>query len=199
MATTYPEIFAALAAPFHKEARLYPYVSIPTFPGYLLGANGVVLSQWVRGRWKKRRTKWRRLLTPPDNHGYAQVNLYRVHEGTRHHFKVHILMTTVFFGLRTERMETRHLDGNRMNPSIDNLCYGTSLENSADQIRHGMTNRGTKCHASKLDEGRVLEIVRRRLSGERTGVLAREFGISAPSVSDIMTGRTWGHLTGISR
>jgi hypothetical protein len=36
-------------------------------------------------------------------------------------------------------LEVRHLDGNRTNPKLNNLKYGTRIENMQDAILHGTT------------------------------------------------------------
>jgi hypothetical protein len=41
-------------------------------------------------------------------------------------------------------MECRHADGNRANPRLSNLSWGTSGDNNLDQVRHGTHNNASK-------------------------------------------------------
>jgi len=41
-----------------------------------------------------------------------------------------------FVGPRPYNMECRHLDGNKLNNNLDNVCWGTHTENSKDSIDH---------------------------------------------------------------
>lgn len=52
---------------------------------------------------------------------------------------VHELVLRAFVGPRPKtdaRGEIRHLDGDKTNNHIDNLKYGTIIENAADRVRH---------------------------------------------------------------
>jgi hypothetical protein len=55
--------------------------------------------------------------------------------------------------------------------------------------------RGRPGPNSKLTPDQAREVRRRAREGERTSVLAGEFGISAPTVCDIKAGRSWTNLT----
>lgn len=71
-----------------------------------------------------------RMLNPKvDDKGYYQVGI-----GGRT-MRVHRLVLAAFVG--PSPMLGRHLDGNPKNNRLDNLRYGTPLENSADRIIHG--------------------------------------------------------------
>ena len=170
------------------------YRDVPGFPGYRVGSDGTVWSQWVQSRWRQRRNTWRRLKTPPDNHGYPQVGL-RSDAGKRH-FKVHVLLCWVFYGPRPDGLVTRHLNDDRADNRVSNLSYGTYLENAADTIAHGRTNRGERCHASKLTAAQVLEIRHRAAGGELLKQMAGEYGVSYATMSEIARGRTRGHIGG---
>lgn len=197
----FAESFKSAASKF-GIGRFYPgpvlYLAAPGFPGYMLGSDGTVWSQWIKGRWRKRRPVWRRLSTPPDNAGYPQVNLYHVgeDEGGRVHCKVHVIIAEAFLGKRPEGLLIRHLNGNPADNHIENLAYGTDAENCADTIFHGRTNRGTRAPSSKLSDDDVRSIRERAASGEKQKDLAAEYGVSEPTISEIVNRRTWGHLEG---
>ena len=49
----------------------------------------------------------------------------------------HRLVMFAFVGPCPPGQEVRHLDGDKLNPSLDNLVYGTRSENMRDMVRHG--------------------------------------------------------------
>src|SRR5688572_6260712 len=69
--------------------------------------------------------------------GYAKVNLYgRGHNGGAQRL-IHHLVLEAFVGPCPEGMECRHVDGSPPNNRLDNLSWGTHVENEADKRRHG--------------------------------------------------------------
>ena len=83
--------------------------------------------------------------------GYACVSLSS--DCMSRMFNVHALVLLAFAGPRPDGMEVRHLDGNRLNPNVNNLVYGYPEDNALDRKHHGTTNYlGT-------DYSDILEIV----------------------------------------
>lgn len=86
-------------------------------------------------------SNWRgygpRLMKPDLNsHGYSRVRL--TINGKRKVYLVHKLVAEKYLGPKpTPAHEVRHLDGNRQNNSVSNLCWGTRKENAADRTKHG--------------------------------------------------------------
>lgn len=96
-------------------------------------------------------------------------------------------------------METRHLDGTRTNNQLDNLCWGTKVENTQDQVRHGThaDNRGERHGHAKLTESIVI-LIRQLWSIRWMGVtqveLGEMFNISNKTVSDLVHRKRWKHI-----
>jgi hypothetical protein len=170
------------------------YKPVPGFPGYLVGSDGSVWSKWERGRWKRMAKTWGRLRTPPGSDGYPQVNLSNPATGEKRHFKVHLLVLSVFVGPKSKGQCARHLNGDRADNRLENLTYGSYAENSADTSRLGRTSRGERSPAAKLTPMDVMEIRRRVAAGALQKHLAAEFGVSTTTVCGIMARRTWRHL-----
>jgi len=78
------------------------------------------------------------LLRPKLTRGYHQVVLSV--SGVRNLRYVHQLVCEAFNGQRTAR-DTRHLDGNPLNNTPQNLKWGTPQENANDRVLHGRTDR----------------------------------------------------------
>lgn len=77
-----------------------------------------------------------------NDNGYPSVRI--VVDGKRKRIAVHVLVARTHLEPRpSHKHEIRHLDGNKMNPSADNLAWGTAKENAEDRERHGRTSRGS--------------------------------------------------------
>ena len=109
---------------------------------YTVSSLGRVKSFCAHGRWKTGPEG--RLMTISVNKisGYATVNLSADGESTLHY--VHILVLEAFDRPCPEGMECRHEDGDRANPRLSNLSWGTSGDNNLDQVRHGTHNNASK-------------------------------------------------------
>lgn len=127
---------------------------------------------------------------------YQQILMYEPGVGRRT-VLVHAVVCTAFHGPRpTPKHQVAHWDGNPRNNRADNLRWSTAKENIADKVRHDRVTRtsGEIDGAAKLVTAQVLEIRRRTSGGESQRSLAAEFKVSQPTISDIATRRTWGHL-----
>lgn len=84
----------------------------------------------------------------------------------------------------------------------DHLFLGTQADNLADMDSKGRRvspdRVGAKNPSAKLTGQQVLEIIKHVQSGNTHTSIAREYGISAANVSNIINGRTWNHLTNIN-
>ena len=76
-----------------------------------------------------------------------------------------------------------------LNPG--HLYWGTSRENSADQVVVGTDPVGVRNPAAKLTEPMVREILR---SGATGAALAREYGVSEFAIYAVRNGKTWRHV-----
>lgn len=79
--------------------------------------------------------------------GYLTVALSS--GGHQKTYAVHRLVALAFLGKRPDGQEVRHLDGDRLNPQLSNLVYGTSTENHLDKRRHGTDHNAAKTHCPK--------------------------------------------------
>lgn len=83
------------------------------------------------------------LASPLDSYGYPRVGL--VQNGVQRSRRVHVLVMLAFVGPPAVGYETRHLNGDRGDPRLANLAYGTHAENMRDKIAHGTSGRRTHC------------------------------------------------------
>jgi DNA invertase Pin-like site-specific DNA recombinase len=92
-------------------------------------------------------------------------------------------------------MQGCHGDGDPSNNAVGNLRWDTPKGNHADRIRHGTNCPGEANGSAKLSADQVTTIRERAATGERHGEIAKDFGVHRPTVSRIVRGASWKHLT----
>ena len=120
---------------------------------------------------------------------YQMIGLYK--EGVKTSFRVHCLVAFAFLGHKLDGMEIRHVNGNCLDNSRENLCYGTRQENIDDKVRHGTNLNGCKNPQAKLTKSDVLCI---RSSMESQRQLARNYGVSKSAIAFVLNRKTWAHV-----
>lgn len=115
--------------------------------------------------------------------GFLVVNLYV--QGISNVRNVHSLVAEAFLGPRPSDSMVVHIDKDRSNNHWDNLGYRKLGERQAKSpsIQPGTSGR--------IDLYQAREIFRRAHLGAATIDLADQFGISAPMILGIKSGRKW--------
>lgn len=137
------------------------WLPIPGYEGrYDVSDLGHVRSWSVRNRNAAPRSK----ALQPHSTGYPRLMLYSGGGRYANRF-VHQLVAAAFIGPRPPGQQVRHLDGNRSNPRLTNLAYGTQSENALDAVRHGTNVNAAKTHCRlghPYDAANTYTIGRRR-------------------------------------
>ena len=157
---------------------------IPGFPNYSITKNGQV--------WSHRRKKW---LKPYANtSGYLQVSLCPQRT-------IHRLVLETYVGPRPDDMQCRHLNGDKQDNRLENLCWGTRSENAQDAIQHGtfpksnLKNFGEKSPNSKLsDQDRRLIFSLYHDGAYTQRELANYFNVHCSNIHYIVHQNRWGSL-----
>lgn len=128
--------------------------------------------------------KWGRYVKPqPNGKGYL-----RVHIAGRMYF-VHRLVAERYIPNPDNKPQVNHKDGNHLNNNVDNLEWVTNRENSIHALRSGLMKIEEKHPMAKLRREDVFYI---KSHPQYThNELAKMFGVSARTISDIRHGRTW--------
>lgn len=105
--------------------------------------------------------------------------------------RVHNLVISTFIGQPPSNAEVRHLNGDRTDNRLENLCYGTATDNARDAIRHGTATRGARNARARLTEEQAGII---KYSGHDLRILSAAFGISLKGAQKIRYGERWAWL-----
>lgn len=159
------------------------YRNIPGFTGYRVGSDGSV---WSCFRGPLMTSEWKQLKPQPHGKGYLALHLWQ--NGERKKRLVHRLVLESFEGIRPDGFEARHLDGNPSNNAIANLLWGTNQDNASDTRRLGR-------YATKLTEDQAKEIKLRRSNGEMVKTIAADLGYPRTTISSVLNGHSWRHVT----
>lgn len=126
--------------------------------------------------------------------GYRAVTL-RGGVRVQNYTTVHRLVATAFIG-PSAGLQTRHLDGNKLNNTVENLAWGTAKENSLDRDRHGTTKRGEANPRAKHSEEKIRTIRGLADSGLGCAAIGRLVGMNKSRVHEIIIRKTWKHVDG---
>ena len=124
-----------------------------------------------------------------DKNGYGRVHIMRTV------FRVHRLSYELFYGTPPEGRLVCHSCDNPscINPS--HLFLGSAADNQRDMVEKGRGRTGERNGKAKLVAEEVQQIRALYATGEWTQhQLARRFGISQLTVSNIVTRKTWKHI-----
>lgn len=161
------------------------YRDIPGYPGYRVGSDGTFWTLRMRGPGSAMRSIWRQVMPNLQRHGYLTVGL----EGRTKRF--HRLVLLAFEGPCPEGMEALHRNGIRTDNRLENLRWGTHLENQSQRREHGTNRPGTQNNNAKLIEEDIPLIRQRRASGATMEAIAAEFGVCRTSIARVLNGVGW--------
>lgn len=137
---------------------------------------------FLRGQYLKQYT---------NSHGYKNVKLAR--PGETWSTRVHRLVLEAFVGPCPDGMECRHLNNNPSDNRLENLAWGTKVENGVDRSKNGL-NKGERQNTAKLTAFQVFMLRERPKYRGIIRDIAAEFGITTDQASRIRSGKQWAWL-----
>lgn len=166
---------------------------IDGFAYYEISNFGRIRSWKGRGQYGKKLSEPRLKKTFVGIDRYPFVKLQQ--NGKRTNYRIHKLVLETFVGKKPYGMQARHLDGNKLHNTIDNLKWGTCKENQADRLLHGTSSRGERYNNRIL---RINNIEKIKLSNGLSDYFLKEinrvFGIFVGIISKIEYRTSWGWL-----
>ena len=109
--------------------------------------------------------------------------------------KVCVLVLETYVGKRPKYKQAAHLDGDPLNDKLTNLMWVTQKENERHKKDHGTAMFGSKNPAKKLTEKDVYFIrkyyMRTSYKSSNAADLAKKFGVSRKTITNIVRGNTW--------
>lgn len=102
-------------------------------------------------------------------------------------------MLDAFCGSSPE-LQTRHLNDERADNRLENLCWGTAQENKQDALANGRVPLGEDHPNVKLDAISVREVRKLRAAGLSYAKIAESLPVSEDAVRLVCIGRTWKHV-----
>jgi hypothetical protein len=133
------------------------------------------------------------LVTRLDCNGYPRALLYdRINRKYRS-VGVSKAVLEAFIGARPEGTEASHLNGVRTDPRLENLCWEGRSDNHLRKRGHGTMVCGEKQHMAKLRSADI-PTIRSRIKAETHEKIAKDYGVSRETITNISRGKTWAHV-----
>lgn len=127
------------------------------------------------------------------NDGYPEATMTDRGNGRREKRMVHLLVLEAFVGPCPEGQEALHGPGGKRDASLANLSWGTREKNTGpDRVRDHQSNRGERHGLTTLTWDQVCNI-RAMLGKVPQNELARMYGVSKQTITNIKTRHTWAH------
>ena len=169
-------------------ASIVEYREIPGWPGYRVGSDGSVWSAWIgKGRHSRIGSEWKKRTpvqeTRPKRTGHLVICLKG--NGKCRNAFVHTLVLEAFVCPKPDGLECRHINGNPLDNTPGNLCWGTKKQNMDDQKRHGVRACGTRHGNGKLSREQVDSILADRRTHD---AIALGYGVSRQHITSIKNG-----------
>ena len=172
------------------------WLPIPGFPGYEASDDGNVrsLDRVVEFRDGRRRRFSGKVLKPNKWREY-RVLVLRDEDGRRRTALVARFVLMAHRGPKPfPAAVIRHLNDDSSDDRLENLAWGTRLENTADRIRNGNDFCGEKHPRSLLTDADVVAIREKVAAGRRQREVAVRYGVDQSVISRIVSRKRWTHL-----
>lgn len=114
-------------------------------------------------------------------------------------FKTHLthrLIASTFIKNEQNKPEVNHIDGNKLNNSVENLEWCTRQENIEHAVKNKLFNNGPKGirnYKSKLTEEQVRQI-KYGLNHVNSNQVSKMFGVGSSIIYEIRQGKYWKHI-----
>lgn len=146
---------------------------------------GLVRVDFEAGTITTTRRSWKGNIGGGNRHGYQVVTLHL--NGIRKQVKVHRLIWIAANGVPAIGLVIDHINRNKADNRLVNLRLVDSKANAHNRRRY----HGTENPAVKIDAGVAASIRRSYRTVKSYRTVAREYGVSASLVAQILRGERW--------
>lgn len=129
--------------------------------------------------------------------GYVKNCLILKNGSQRFYFRHRLMMICFNYRDDYQNFQVNHLDGNKLNNSLENLEWCTNQENRIHAVKIGLAAslKGEENPASKLLESQVIDIIQDLLNHVPYSEICKKYNCSKSTVSAIKNKRNWYYLT----
>ena len=165
------------------------------FPNHIVNSDGSFFTQsrYVNGRYDKRFIHGKKLKSYVGSNGYPHITF---RDGNKiKGFNVHRILGIAFIPNPLNLPQINHKDGNKLNNNLSNLEWCTYSGNVKHAYSTGLRKcqRGVNSKTAKLNPDKAKEICMSYKEGGISMIeIGKRYGISGSTVSDIISGKTWG-------
>ena len=129
--------------------------------------------------------------------GYIKNGLVLKDGSQKSYFRHRLVMICFNYREDYSKYQVNHIDGNKLNNSIENLEWCTNQENRIHAVKLGLavSLKGETNPSSKLLESQVIDIIQDLLHGTPYSQICNKYNCSKSTILAIKNKRNWKYLT----
>lgn len=174
------------------------YRHIPGYNGYSVNTNGDIYSHWTHiGNGYNKKSiidynYYRKLNGTLDDGGYLKFCIRR--ESKPVYILGHQLVLLTFIGPVPLNKECCHKNDIHNDNRLENLYYGTKIENMEDKYRNNPDKYIGENHGrAKLKEVDIFEIRKLSSMGKLGTEIAKLYNVNSSTIYAILNNKNWQH------
>ena len=113
-----------------------------------------------------------------------------------YNIRIHRMIAIYFVKGRTKEMDcVNHIDGNKLNNSLDNLEWVNVTINNYHMHEYGLVKRGSECKQSKINEEIAMKIYNEHhINGLSYNQIRDKYNISKTIIGKVCRKERWKHI-----
>lgn len=115
---------------------------------------------------------------------YLYIGLHK--NGKYTNSRIHRLVAEAFIPNPENKKEVNHINGDKLNNSVENLEWNTPLENTRNAFKNGHNSKRIKLNFKKIKEIKELSE-----KGMKNSEIAKIYGVQRKSIWRVVTNQAW--------